>query len=166
MDSNSSSSTSTNLGGFEKLYEEWRKLQKNATRVSKSQDEKIKTFKSILDDLFDVAHQDALKNTSDEDRQFLILQRQKGRVGCMAVLISCGDEEQLIGVPEIENSKGLYQSKAVFSEINKWGAAENIEAMCFDTTAANTGCWKGTCTLLEQYFEKHLLYLACRLATY
>ncbi|KAG8193947.1 hypothetical protein JTE90_011497 [Oedothorax gibbosus] len=80
----------------------------------------------------------------------------------LAVLISCGDEEQLIGVPEIENSKGLSQAKAVFSEINKWGAAEKIEAMCFDTTAANTGCWKGTCTLLEQYFEKHLLYLACR----
>ncbi|KAG8196027.1 hypothetical protein JTE90_028997 [Oedothorax gibbosus] len=66
----------------------------------------------------------------------------------LAVLISCGDEEQLIGVPEIENSKGLSQAKAVFSEINKWGAAEKIEAMCFDTTAANTGCWKGTCTLL------------------
>ncbi|KAG8184204.1 hypothetical protein JTE90_015566 [Oedothorax gibbosus] len=62
----------------------------------------------------------------------------------------------------MENSNGLAQAKAVFSEINKWGAAEKIEAMCFNTTAANTGCWKGTCTLLEQYFEKHLLYLACR----
>ena len=42
------------------------------------------------------------------------------------------------------------------------GAIEKIEAMCFDTTAVNTRRLRGTCVLLEQLFEKSLLYLACR----
>ena len=33
--------------------------------------------------------------------------------------------------------------------------------MCFDTTAVNTGCFRGTCVLLEELFKKDLLYLAC-----
>lgn len=69
---------------LERLYEEWRKLQKNAARsASTTQKQKIEDFKSTFDDLFDVAHQDALINTTQEDRQFLLLQREKGRPGCM-----------------------------------------------------------------------------------
>ena len=67
---------------LEKLHEEWRKLQKNATRsVIQAQRKKVEAFKSSLDDLFDIAHQETLKNTNEEDRQFLLLQRQKGRIG-------------------------------------------------------------------------------------
>lgn len=70
------------IAKLEKLQEEWRKLQRNATRrLSKAQSKKVEAFKSSLDDLFDIAHQDALKNTNEEDRQFLLLQRQKGRAG-------------------------------------------------------------------------------------
>jgi len=69
---------------LERLYEEWRKLQKNAARsASTTQKQKIEDFKSTFDDLFDVAHQDALINTTQEDRQFLLLQREKGRPGCI-----------------------------------------------------------------------------------
>ena len=76
----------------------------------------------------------------------------KENVQRLAILISCGHEEQLIGVPQIENSKGHTQANAVFSEVIKWGAVEKIEAMCFDTTAVNTGRFRGTCVLLEQFF--------------
>lgn len=86
----------------------------------------------------------------------------KENVERLAILISCGDEEQLIGVPVLENSTGNTQAKAVFSAIEEWGAAEKIQAMCFDTTAVNTGRHKGTCILLEHLLEKDLLYLACR----
>src|SRR5215469_9960870 len=86
----------------------------------------------------------------------------KGSVERLAVLISCGEEEQLIGVPELENSKGITQAKAVFSELEQWGAVGNIKGMCFDTTAVNTGRLNGTCVLLEQLLEKNLLYLPCR----
>lgn len=69
---------------LEKLYEEWRKLQKNANRSkSTAQNKKVEAFKSTHDDLFDIAHQDALTNTVEEDKQFLLLQRKKGRPGCM-----------------------------------------------------------------------------------
>ena len=32
--------------------------------------------------------------------------------------------------------------------------------MCLDTTAANTGCWKGNCVLLEQSLDEPLI--TCR----
>ena len=71
------------IAKLEKLHEEWRKLQKNTTRsVSPAQSKKVEVFKSSLDDLFDIAHQDSLM-TTNEDRQFMLLQRQKGRPGCM-----------------------------------------------------------------------------------
>lgn len=37
-----------------------------------------------MDDLFDIAHADALgQMKNEEDKNFLMLQRQKGRPGCM-----------------------------------------------------------------------------------
>ena len=41
-------------------------------------------FVDVLDDLFDVAHADALQLIKiDEDREFLIAQREIGRRGCL-----------------------------------------------------------------------------------
>lgn len=68
----------------ESLYDAWRKLQKSASRPSATQNKKEEAFKSALDDLFDVARQDALQNMCEEDKQFLLQQRKKGRPGCMA----------------------------------------------------------------------------------
>uniref|UniRef100_A0A8D8XUC3 Uncharacterized protein n=1 Tax=Cacopsylla melanoneura TaxID=428564 RepID=A0A8D8XUC3_9HEMI len=70
---------------LEKLYEEWRALQKSRLRVqSTRQKEKVEAFKSSLEDLFDIAHQDALAIMKvEEDKQFLLQQRQKGRPGSM-----------------------------------------------------------------------------------
>ncbi|ESO06037.1 hypothetical protein HELRODRAFT_160152 [Helobdella robusta] len=251
---------------LEKLHEEWRKLQKNSNRTGPAQTEKEKLFKAILDDLFDIAHQDALQTATEEDKLFLLKQREKGRPGVMggvdlqcvkaeercqkrnasemarltkfrtsseleelkslgsstsdedeiedndqrtekvdmvtlnygpekkmkkytrelegavvhwggkllpdmlnkenvervAVLISCGEEEQLIGVPLLENGAGSTIAKSVYSELGKWGALDKIQAMSFDTTAVNTGRIKGACVLLEQLMEKKLLYLSCR----
>ena len=69
----------------EKLYKEWSNIQKSSTRKSKIQEERELAFKSKLDDLFDIAAADAVSQmTKTEDIQFLQLQRQKGRPGCMA----------------------------------------------------------------------------------
>ena len=52
-----------------------KKLQKSTTRhVNQAHKSKVEAFKSTLD-LFDIVYQDALKNTNEEDRQFLLLQR-------------------------------------------------------------------------------------------
>ncbi|ESN94274.1 hypothetical protein HELRODRAFT_164082 [Helobdella robusta] len=57
----------------------------------------------------------------------------------VAVLISCGEKEQLIGVPQLENGAGSTIAKSVYSELGKWGALYKIQAMSFDTTAVNSG---------------------------
>lgn len=72
----------------EKLYNEWRDLQKSASRKSKTQEEKVLQFTSKFDDLFDIATKDALSRmTIEEDREFLTMQRKKGRPGSIGVLI-------------------------------------------------------------------------------
>ncbi|CAH0555124.1 unnamed protein product [Brassicogethes aeneus] len=67
------------------LHKEWKSLQKNATRRTDRQAHLEASFKNTFDDLFDVAHADAIKIIKiQEDRDFLILQRQKGRPGSLS----------------------------------------------------------------------------------
>lgn len=62
-----------------------RLLKKNKSRTSATQKANENAFVEKLDDLFDLAHENALTlMTIDEDRQFLLAQREKGRRGCMA----------------------------------------------------------------------------------
>lgn len=84
----------------EKLYDEWRLLQKHASRNTASHKEKENLFQSKFNDLFDIAHADALKIIKEEDRQFLILQREKGRPGFMyGIDYTTTDQEER----EVEN---------------------------------------------------------------
>ena len=69
---------------IEKLNEKWIKLKKNKKIRSKLQQQHKGEFTDALNDLFDIAHQDALKMiTIPEDKEFLLAQREKGRRGCM-----------------------------------------------------------------------------------
>jgi len=69
------------------LYKEWQNLQKNFKTAQTSCRKKEDKFADELDDLFDIAHGDAVKLIKDEeDGQFLLLQRKKGREGSMASL--------------------------------------------------------------------------------
>ena len=70
---------------LEQAFEEWRLLKKNKGRQSETQQSKEAEFVSRLDDLFDIAHANALSMISvAEDREFLLAQREKGRRGSMA----------------------------------------------------------------------------------
>lgn len=66
-----------------KLYQEWDKIRKNSNRkASKQQVMKEANFCETLDDLFDIAHANALEIINiPEDREFLLNQREKGRIG-------------------------------------------------------------------------------------
>lgn len=67
-----------------KLHIEWQGLKKLINRVSPSNLKNQQTFQESLDDLFDVAHQDAMSLMKiEEDRLFLQAQREKGRRGTM-----------------------------------------------------------------------------------
>src|SRR6218665_737276 len=62
------------------LFEEWRTLLKSKGKKSKFQQAKEKAFTEKLKDLFDMAHQNAMKMIKiQEDRDFPNAQRQKGR---------------------------------------------------------------------------------------
>lgn len=72
---------------LEKLFKEWQNLKKNKenkARRSVSLKERESNWSHDLDELFDIAHADALQMIKiEEDKQFLLAQRQKGRRGKM-----------------------------------------------------------------------------------
>lgn len=69
---------------LEKLYQKWISLQKSCHKTSDTQRNAEKKFVDDLDDLFDIAHANAMQLIKDqEDKDFLLRQRQKGRPGCM-----------------------------------------------------------------------------------
>jgi hypothetical protein len=69
----------------EKAFEEWRLLKKNRGRATSTQQANESVFKAKLDDLFDLAHENALAMiTITEDREFLLAQKEKGRRGYMS----------------------------------------------------------------------------------
>lgn len=68
----------------ELLYQEWKTLQKTCKRRNQLQEKKEQDFINKLDDLFDIAHANALDIISiQEDKLFLLNQRKKGRPGSM-----------------------------------------------------------------------------------
>ena len=69
---------------LELLHTKYCKLKKNSKRQSETQKINEAEFINDLDNLFDVAHMNALSLiTIEEDKDFLIAQREKGRRGCM-----------------------------------------------------------------------------------
>lgn len=67
-----------------KLHEKWLGVFKSSTRKSEAQTAKEQAFVATFNDLFDIASADALdKIKNEEDKQFLLMQRQKGRPGAM-----------------------------------------------------------------------------------
>ena len=69
---------------------------------------------------------------------------------------------KLLGIPTIEDSTGASQHRAVVHLLNNWGILKNVIGLCFDTTASNTGRFKGSATTIESTIGKSVLWLACR----
>lgn len=66
------------------LQTEWKNIVKNRSKCSIFHKNFRDEWKDGLSDLFDIAHQNAMEMiNNEEDRQFLIKQRLKGREGCM-----------------------------------------------------------------------------------
>jgi hypothetical protein len=79
-----------------------------------------------------------------------------------AILVTGKGVDKLLGVPKSHDGTGKTISDMVMSILQELEHEDKITAMCFDTTAANTGRLCGTCTLLEGKIEIELLHLACR----
>ena len=80
----------------------------------------------------------------------------------LPIIISFGEKEQLLAVPKLERSSGKNQAQAVSNALHDWNLTDNVQIMCCDTTASNTGRLNDACVLLEQNLERELLLFACR----
>ena len=86
----------------------------------------------------------------------------KEHVDRLPVLISGVGVEQLLGVPKLSSGTGEAQAAAVISCLEKWDITDQVAALCFDTTASNTGHRSGACSIIEQKLDRDLLFLSCR----
>ncbi|XP_055852711.1 uncharacterized protein LOC129916649 [Episyrphus balteatus] len=80
----------------------------------------------------------------------------------LPVLLTAFGTEQLLGVPKINTGTAENQVAAILSTLAEWGIVPYIKAMCFDTTAVNTGIHNGTCKEIEKTIGKDLIWLPCR----
>lgn len=74
---------------YTKLYETWFSLNRRSVRKTAAQKEKTDDLNETLGNLFDAAVQDAIhKIEIEEDRLFLLAQRQKNRIGAVGAMDS------------------------------------------------------------------------------
>jgi len=82
---------------LEKLHKEWKNLKRHINRKSELQAVNEESFCTKMNNLFDIAHADALKDIRiQEDRDFLLAQREPGRRGYMVSVdkVLTGKEER------------------------------------------------------------------------
>lgn len=106
-----------------KLFETWGNIKKNSQRASVTQTAKEEGFRATLEDLFDIAHADALKLISlDEDRNFLLAQREKGRRGTMA-----GIDAKRVTLDVLEERRGVALERRREAELRRQAADELVQ---------------------------------------
>ena len=129
--------------------------QRKSTVQSKanSMREKLKELHKS-DDLFIVLHCDGkiiqYLSGSTEDR--------------LAIAISAPNSinGQFLASPVIEDGKGVTMANCLVQTLNTYELLDKVEAVVFDTTASNTGKWRGCVPIFERLVKRALLWLACR----
>ncbi|KAK2702040.1 hypothetical protein QYM36_019351 [Artemia franciscana] len=125
---------------LEQAFEEWRLLKKNKARKSSTQQATEAAFVSRLEDLFDIAHADALNTMSiQEDKDFLLAQREKGRRGSMVGVdetLACKEkrvsEREQQTLKRRQQTENIQQIEASTAELTTSGseisAAEDVDS--------------------------------------
>ena len=80
----------------------------------------------------------------------------------IAVFSSSRSDSKLLGTTSLNRGTGLQQAQTIKNMLDAWEITELCVAMCFDTTAANTGKFSGACVLLKALLGRSLLWIACR----
>ena len=86
----------------------------------------------------------------------------KKSVDRLPILVSFGEDTQLLSVPKIAAGTGKAEANAVYRALKDWSIQDSVQALCFDTTSANTGRVNAACVMIKQLLSRDLLYLACR----
>lgn len=96
------------------LYIEWRALQKNSQKSNDIFKRRELEFKNNLDNLFDIAHANALETIKiAEDRNFLARQREPGRPGYLA-----GIDKKLAQREDRANKKKVNEEQRRNTQLN------------------------------------------------
>ena len=94
-----------------------------------------------------------------------ILQLMSGKTqDRLAVCISIPNENpgQFLASAEIASGSGKNMADAVLKILEEMHLLDQVQTVVFDTTASNSGQWKGSVTLFEELVRHVLLWLACR----
>jgi hypothetical protein len=80
----------------------------------------------------------------------------------LPILVSAEGKSKLLSIPKLCSGKGIDIANAVIAGLEDWNLTDNIQAMCFDTTASNTGIKQGACSIIQSKLGRSFLLLACR----
>lgn len=80
----------------------------------------------------------------------------------LPVVVTNNGVEKFLGIPALENSKGVTQAIAVQEVLRILGFCESVKAICCNTTASNLGNKNGAAILLESLLQTSLMFLSCR----
>lgn len=101
---------------LKKLYEDLRTLEKSKNRKSDLCRKRERDFEDKLNNLFDIAHANAMSLMKiQEDKDFLLLQRKSGRPGCMmgVDMKLAGVEQRKLIRNEVKNKKPIPHSETL-----------------------------------------------------
>ena len=131
-------------------FQKWKGIKKNAGRQTKTQKQKEEDFKSMFENLFDIAHANALEKISiEEDKQFLMAQREPGRRGVVGpVVISFkkketekerGKRKEMVEKRQQNSAKNLkfLQSKALLESSTSASSTKEEEDIFVGSKSSN-----------------------------
>ena len=80
----------------------------------------------------------------------------------LAILVKVNGKAELLGIPPIDSGTGEQQFIAIYDFLENYGLTIQVQCICFDTTASNTGRLQGVNTRMSEKLGRPLLLLACR----
>lgn len=90
------------------------------------------------------------------DGKLLPSMTNKEQVDRIAIIVTYDGCEKLIGIPKLSSGSGKNQALSVFQVLEEWNLIDQVQVLCCDTTASNTGRLNGACILLEQELNRNL----------
>ena len=118
---------------LEYFFHSWQNLQKHEKRQSITQKAHEEKFKQSLDDLFDVAHANALSMiTIEKDKQFLMAQLEKGRQRCM------GDIDANLVKKQKKKQVDLFKHRERQQKADEEAEATNLQIILEDSCSSAT----------------------------
>jgi hypothetical protein len=130
------------------LHQVWRALQKNSKKIQEVHKRREQHFQIDLDNLFDIAHADALDRIKIvEDKLFLQQQREPGRLGCLA-----GVDKKLTEKEGRARKRKIEEEKKRLKHMSS--IAEPSSSHDHSTSACCLSSSSSTESLNERFFDK------------